>query len=109
METDKIKIRNAYFEHAVYEYYTMRNFKTAFELFLTAAEMGHLSASISAGILYEFGFGTYVSYKDAIEWYCKAKILGSTGVDPYLERCIKKSQSKICVFISGTKKYNKYD
>lgn len=53
-----------------------KDLKKAFDLYLQAAEQGHVPAQETVGIFYDFGYGIEQDDTKAVEWYTKAATKG---------------------------------
>lgn len=81
--------------------YHRKDYDDAFELFMEAAEQGHVTAQYSVGALYEYGLGTKNSFKEAGKWYTVAASQGNEDAKIGIERVVKKASSSIYCFFFG--------
>lgn len=59
--------------------YEANNLPLAYQKFLAAAKEGHLNSQYNLALMYENGIGVKKNEKEALAWYTKASIAGSSA------------------------------
>ena len=64
--------------------YQNGDYATAFKLFKSSADQGHLFAQYNLGVMYRFGEGVIEDYKEAAKWYHLAADQGLADAQHHL-------------------------